>query len=303
MPSSGPKIRAAQLSILTATSLALLKFIAGIFTGSMALLSSAIDSLLDILMSGVNYLAIRQAIRPADEKHPFGHGKFETLATLVQAMIIAGSGVWIIFESINRLLTGSELSNLGGGTAVLFFSSAASWILCRHLRKVADATDSSALRADSLHFSMDVYTNLVLGAGLLGVRYLDAQWLDPVLSIAIALYIIKEAFQLVRFALQDVLDENLPEPICSEIDRLIKEHLDNRHVVEYHDLRTRRAGSQKIINFHLIVCRHLSVEEGHLIADRLEKEIENTIQGSDVTIHVEPCLEPECQSPSECRHS
>ncbi|NIQ93521.1 MAG: cation diffusion facilitator family transporter, partial [Desulfuromonadales bacterium] len=100
MPSSGQKIRAARISISTAVSLALLKFVAGLFTGSMAILSSAIDSLLDILMSTVNYMAIRQATQPADEKHPFGHGKFETVATLVQAVVIAGSGVWIIYESI-----------------------------------------------------------------------------------------------------------------------------------------------------------------------------------------------------------
>ncbi|MFO7982481.1 MAG: cation diffusion facilitator family transporter [Desulfuromonadales bacterium] len=302
MPSSGRKIRAARVSIFTAFSLALLKFIAGLFTGSMAILSSGVDSLLDILMSGVNYLAIRQAVKPADESHPFGHGKFETVATLVQAMVIAGSGVWIIFESIDRLLTGTHLSNLGGGTAVLFLSSAVSWGLCRYLRKEADATDSSALRADSLHFSMDVYTNIVLGAGLLAVRYLDAPWLDPLLSVGVALYIIKEALQLVRFAMQDVLDENLPEPVRQEIDQVIHQHLDQKHVIEYHDLRTRRAGSQKIISFHLIVCRHLSVEEGHLIADRLEKAIENTIRGSDVTIHVEPCDEPGCQSFNECRY-
>ncbi|NIQ93520.1 MAG: cation transporter, partial [Desulfuromonadales bacterium] len=146
---------------------------------------------------------------------------------------------------------------------------------------------------------MDVYTNIALGVGLLAVRYLDAPWLDPVLSIGVALYIMKEALQLVHFAMQDVLDENLPQPIRDEIDRIIMK--DRDHVIEYHDLRTRRAGSQKIINFHLIVCRHLSVEEGHLIADRLEKEIETTIRGSDVTIHIEPCPEQDCQSASDCR--
>lgn len=299
MPHSSTKLRAARLSIATATTLAALKLIAGLFTGSMAILSSAIDSLLDILMSAVNYLAIREAVQPADEKHPFGHGKFETLATLVQALLITLSGSWIIFEASRRLLQGGQLSHLSGGSFVLLLSSIVSWFIARHLRRVADRTDSSALKADSLHFSMDVYTNLALGAGLLAVRYFDAPWLDPALSILVALYILKEAFGLVRHGMQDILDENLPEPVRKEIERLINAHQDQ--LVGFHELRTRRAGSQKIINFHLIVCGHLSVTEGHTIADLLEKSIEDKIPGSDVTIHVEPCSESECQALAHCR--
>lgn len=301
MPHSSTKISAARLSIVTAASLAALKLIAGLFTGSMAILSSAIDSLLDIVMSAVNYLAIREAVQPADEKHPFGHGKFETLATLVQALLITLSGSWIIFEAGRRLLNGVELSHLGGGSFVLLLSSIVSWLIARHLRRVADRTESSALKADSLHFSMDVYTNLALGAGLLAVRYFDAPWLDPALSILVGIYILKEAFGLIRHGMQDILDENLPEPVREEIERLINAHRDQ--LVGFHELRTRRAGSQKIINFHLIVCGHLSVTEGHTIADLLEKSIEDKIPGSDVTIHVEPCSESECEALAQCRRN
>lgn len=292
------KIRAARLSIATAAALAILKMATGLITGSMAVLSSAIDSLLDIIMSTVNYLAIRQAEQPADESHPFGHGKFETVATLIQALLIAISGSWIIYESIRRLADGVHLSRLGGGVSVLLLSTVVSWVLSRHLLRVARLTDSSALQADSLHFSMDVYTNLVLVAGLTIISFFDLPWLDPALSILVAIYILLEAFRLVRHSLSDVLDEKLPEQISREITRLIEAHKED--LLDFHNLRTRRAGSQKIMDFHLTVCKHLSVEEAHAIADHLEKRIQEEIQGSDVTIHIEPCRRTDCPGRESC---
>jgi cation diffusion facilitator family transporter len=292
------KIRAARLSIATATALAVLKMATGLVTGSMAVLSSAVDSLLDILMSTVNYLAIRQAEQPADESHPFGHGKFETVATFVQALFIALSGSWIIYESARRLAGGVHLNRLGGGVTVLLFSTAVSWVLGRYLRRVARQTDSTALQADSLHFSMDVYTNLALVAGLAVISFFDLPWLDPVLSILVAVYILLEALRLVRQSLRDVLDEKLPEQISTEITRLIEAHKED--LLDFHNLRTRRAGSQKIMDFHLTVCKHLSVEEAHTIADHLEQRIQEEIRGSDVTIHIEPCRRADCPGRESC---
>lgn len=298
MNGSATKIRAARLSISTATTLAALKMATGVATGSMAVLSSAVDSLLDILMSGVNYLAIRQAEQPADENHPFGHGKFETVATLIQSLFIALSGGWIIFEAVRRLLQGVHLSRLGGGISVLLFGTAVSWLLGRYLRRVARETDSPALRADALHFSMDVYTNLALGAGLAVITFFDMPWLDPLLSILVALYILFEALRLVRRGLGEVLDEKLPEQVHSEIAGLVEAH--KGELLDFHNLRTRRAGSQKIMDFHLTVCKHLSVEEAHTIADHLEKRIQEEITGSDVTIHIEPCRRPDCPGRERC---
>jgi cation diffusion facilitator family transporter len=298
MSNSSAKIRAARVSIATATGLAGLKLVTGLATGSLAVLSSAIDSLLDILMSVVNYLGIRQAEQPADSSHPFGHGKFETVATLVQSLVIAGSGGWLIFESIRRLLQGTAMTHLGGGMAVLLLSAAVSWVLTRFLQRVARETDSSALRADSLHFAMDVYTNLALVVGLGAVALFDLPWLDPVLSLLVALYIIYKAIRLVRHSLRDVLDEQLPETIRAEVEALIRAHHD--HLLDFHNLRTRRAGSQKIMDFHLTVCKHLTVEEAHSIADHLEKRIQQEIPGADVTIHIEPCLRPDCPGLAQC---
>ena len=292
------KIRAASLSILTATSLAIIKLAIGILTGSMAVLSSAIDSLLDILMSGVNFFAIRQAEQPADRSHPFGHGKYETLATMIQSLVIAASGIWIIAESTSRLRHKVVLTRIDSGIGVLVVSTVVSLLISRYLRRVARATESSALQADSLHFAMDVYTNLGLAVGLVIIRFVRVPWLDPVLSILIACYILFEALRLVRSGLRDVLDEELPAVVRNEVERLIRAHQED--ITGYHNLRTRRAGSQKIMDFHLTVCKHLSVEEAHAIADHLEKRIEADIRGADVTIHIEPCREPHCPGRQAC---
>ena len=293
------KLRAARASIATAAALAVLKLVTGIFTGSMAVLASAVDSLLDILMSGVNYLAIRQADQPADQTHPFGHGKYETLATIIQALVITLSGAWIIFESVRRLLAGPELIALGGGIAALLVSTAASLAITRYLRKIARQTDSSALAADSLHFAMDVYTNLALLGGLIIIQFVNIPWLDPVLSLLVGLYILSEAVKLLRHGLRDVLDEELPTEIRDKIAALIENYPGER--IDYHNLRTRRAGSQKIMDFHLNVCKHLTVKEAHDIVDRLEKRIEAEILGADVTIHIEPCQRPNCPGRAACQ--
>ncbi len=287
------KMRAARWSVTTAVGLAALKLVAGLATGSLAVLSSAVDSLLDIFMSGINFIAIRKAEEPADRAHPFGHGKYETLATVIQSTVVASSGLWIIVESVQRLREGAAPGRLEGGMAVLALSALASWFIARHLKKVGRETDSSALQADSLHFAMDLYTNLVLLVGLAAIQVFDLPWLDPVLSLVVALYILFEAARLLRLSLRDILDEELPASIKKEITRVIEAHGDLH--LDFHNLRTRRAGSQKIMDFHLTVCSHLTVAEAHLIADHLEKRIEEEIPGSDVTIHIEPC--PSCACP------
>ena len=301
-----PKVAAASLSILTALALAILKLLTGLFTGSLAVLTSAIDSLLDILMSGINLMAIRHAEQPADEQHPYGHGKFETLATIFQSIVIAASGVWIIYEAIQRLIESSPIKQTGIGIVVMSISTVASFMISRHLRRVAKETDSSALEADSLHFSMDVYTNLALLVALILMSRFDLPWLDPAMSILVAAYILFESIRLLRHGMRDVLDEQLPDTLRGEIESLINDHKDE--LFDYHNLRTRRAGSQKLIDFHLTVCKHLSVEEAHDITDYIEKKIGEKIAGTDVTIHVEPCRRQECPGREMCptqtvRHS
>lgn len=299
MSNSTKKLFAAKLSISTAITLSILKFSVGLATGSMAVLSSAIDSMLDILMSGVNFIAIRHAEQPADDSHAYGHGKFETMAALIQALIIGGSGVWILIESVRRLITGSTPDKLGSGVIVLLVSVCASWIISRYLVRIAKETDSSALQADSLHFAMDVYTNLALAAGLLAMYFFNLSWLDSLLSLLVGCYILSEAFKLAKHALQEVLDAQLPEEVRIKIESIIKGHGGDTY--DCHNLRTRKSGSRKIIDFHLTVCKNLTVEESHQITENLEDDIERELNNSDITIHVEPCHRPDCPSnPNKC---
>lgn len=299
MDRSRRKMIAASVSVVTAISLALLKLVVGFTTGSMAVLASAVDSLLDILMSGINFFAIRQAEQPADESHPFGHGKYETLATMIQALVISASGGWIIVESLQRLSRGVVLQQVSGGIVVLAISALVSWWVTRYLRRVSLAVDSSALQADSLHFAMDVYTNLVLMLGLVLLNWFNVPWLDPLLSLLVGLYILFEAFKLVRRSLGDVLDEELPVQVREQILGLIDQHKGD--LLDIHNLRTRRAGSQKIMDFHLTVCKHLSVEQAHDLSDHLEQRIQQEIAGADVTIHIEPCQRNDCPGREACQ--
>lgn len=296
-----PKIRAAAFSITGAFGLAVVKLLIAISSGSMAVMASAVDSLLDILMSGVNFMAIRQAEQPADECHPFGHGKFETLATFFQALVITASGGWIIYESSIRLTQGKGLANIDQGIGILAFSAAASWVIASYLSKVAKQTDSSALEADSLHFRMDIYSNLGLLVGLVLIRWLQIDWLDSALSILVASYILHEALQLIKRSLQDMLDRELPEEIKQQVHELITTH--EAQFSGYHGLRTRRAGSLKIMDFHLEVCKEMSVYEAHKITDSLEKKIEKNIPGANVIIHIEPCHKGTCPGRLACAES
>lgn len=293
-----PKVRAAAFSITGASCLAAIKLFIALTSGSMAVMASAIDSLLDILMSGINFMAIRQAEQPPDENHPFGHGKFETLATFFQALVITCSGAWIIYEASLRLAKGDKLENVDQGIGILAFSAVISWFIARYLLKVAKQTDSTALEADALHFSMDIYSNLGLMVGLLLVRWLEIYWLDAALSILVASYILHEALQLLKRSLTDILDQELPDDIKHQVHELISSH--EAPLSGYHGLRTRRAGSLKIMDFHLEVCKEMSVAEAHKIADSLEKKIEKTIPGADVIIHIEPCEKGTCPGRTSC---
>ncbi len=293
-----PKIRAATISIIAAVLLAIIKVVVAFTSGSMAVLASAVDSLLDIVMSGVNLVAIRHAEQPADDCHPFGHGKFETLATLFQALIIMATGGWIVYEAGTRLYSGTQSLKVDQGIGILAFGAIAAWGISSYLKRAAVKTDSTALAADSLHFRMDIFSNLGLLSGMLLIRWFELPWLDPTLSILVAAYILSEAFKLVRHALHDMLDHELPDDIKHQIREIITAQ--NLPLAGFHNLRTRRAGSRKIMDFHLEVCSNMSVKEAHDIADQLEKGIELEILGADVTIHIEPCAEGHCPGINVC---
>lgn len=292
-------VKTARVAVLTATSLAILKVITGITTGSMALLSSAADSLLDIFMSSGNLLALKQASKPADTDHPYGHGKFESAATLLQSLLIATSGLFIIYKSIQQLVIGSEqLQNLDAGIAIMALCTIASWLLSRHLKSIGIQTGSTALQADALHYATDVYSNLVLLIGLIGLKILNWNWIDPALSIVVGCYIVLAAFKLLKNCMDDFLDVGLPAHEIQAIVSCIEEFANDN--TGYHNLRTRRSGKYRMIDFHLTFCHCKTIQEAHTTAQQIEDLIKQRINNTDVTVHLEPTACKHCRKAKHC---
>jgi ferrous-iron efflux pump FieF len=293
---TSPKARAETLAIAGAATLAALKLGAGLAINSIGLISAAADSLMDVLVSGLNLFSIRIAESPADEGHPYGHGKIENLAGLAQGALIALVGGWVVFEAARRFLRGARPEHTEWGLIVMAISIAVSWLITVHLRRVGERTDSVVLLADSLHYATDVWTNGGVLAALLLFRLTGSSVFDPLIATVVGGLILLSAYRILARSVADLMDAAIPAEEQREIERVIQRH---RFVVSFHDLRTRRSGSQRQIDFSVVLCRHLPLGDAHDLVDHVEKEIERTIPGSHVVVHAEPCL-PECKLTDRC---
>lgn len=291
------RVRAGIVSISAAIALCVSKFAVGVLTGSLGVLSSAFDSLADILMSAVNLFSIHESMQPPDAQHPYGHGKVEALATLFQGSVIAFTGMWVIREGIARLREGKAPDSADGGIAVMLIGVLASLAVTRYLRRAGRETGSSVLTADALHFATDVYTNGGILAALLVYRFTGWKWIDSGIALAVGVYILFAAGKLLFEAAQELLDRTLPEETVAEIRKVIESH--RPMVVDYHDLRTRRAGSEYQVDFHVVFCREATVYDAHAVADKLEEEVAALLGKATVVTHVDPCR-IECDGPAAC---
>ncbi len=291
------RIGAARFSVGSAVTLAATKLCAGIAIGSLGVLSSALDNVADILMSGVNYLSIRKSMEPADHSHPYGHGKVETLGAVFMSGVIALTGAWIIWEGIRRLRAGIVPRSVDAGLVVMVLSVLASWYVSERIRKAGVETGSSALQADSLHFRTDVYSGGGILISLLAFRMTGWKWLDPAAAAVVGVYIIAAAAGICREAVGDLMDRSLPGETVEEIRRIILSH--RPLVVDYHALRTRRSGSEKHVDFHVVVCREYLLQDAHRVADHLEKEIARALGNAHVVTHIDPC-DVECPGKDHC---
>ena len=287
----------AWFSLGSAVILASAKFVAGVLSGSLGVLSSAFDSLADIFMSGVNLLSIRKSMHPADTSHPYGHGKVESLATVFQAAVIAATGGWVVWEGVRRLIGGRVPESADKGIVVMAIALPASWYISRRIRKAGEETGSPALMADSVHFATDVYTNAGILGSLLVFRFTGWAWLDPGVALLVGIYILVVAAKLLLPAIQDLMDRGLPEESVELVRRVIDRH--RPFIVDFHDLRTRRAGPEKHVDFHLVVCREYKLEDAHRVADHLEKEVQLALGNAHVVTHIDPC-DLECPGVDHC---
>jgi len=275
---------ASVASVATAGFLIVVKLAAWLVTGSVGLLASLVDSVMDSFTSLINLFAIRYALQPADEEHRFGHGKAEPLAGLVQAAFIAGSAIFLIFHAIDRLRNSHQLDQIGVGIGVMVLAIVMTLVLLAIQRYVIQKTDSTAIRADSLHYVTDLLTNLSILLALY-LSTLGWTWADPVFAIAVAIYIFYSAFQIGHEAFQQLMDRELPNEILEQILAIAMAHPE---VTGTHHMRTRQSGQTKFVQLHLELDEKMSLKRAHEIADGLENEIMAFLPGAEVIIHQDP---------------
>lgn len=276
---------ATYASVATASTLIVVKLVAWGMTGSVALLSTLIDSTLDAAASVINLWAVRHALTPADREHRFGHGKAEPLAGLGQAAFIVGSGALLLAEAVHRLQNPVTVTNEGVGIAVMAFSILLTALLVRFQKKVLSKTNSVAISADSLHYTGDVLINGSVIISLLIGATLGWTFIDPVFAIAIAAYLLWNAWQIALNSFDMLMDRELPEEDRQRIKEIARS---NPQVRGMHDLRTRLSGQQGFIQLHLALDDELPLIQAHDIADQVEKAIMAAFPQFDVLIHQDP---------------
>ncbi len=288
VPPSGSKRGAAALSIASNSVLILLKVVAGSITGSVALLTEAMHSAIDLIASIVAFVSVRKADEPADEDHPYGHEKIENLAAAIEGMLILVGASLIVFESVRHLIEGTEVQHLGIGIGVLAISIVVNVVVSGILHRRARETDSPALEGDAAHLRTDAYTSGGVLVGLALVQITGADWLDPAIALLVAVAIVWSGLRILSRSSRVLVDEALPE---SEMDAIREEILTfgPRGVAGFHKLRARRAGARRMVDMHVQFRSGTTLEAAHETAHELQDAIQRRLGGgAEVLIHLEP---------------
>jgi len=281
------KSAAAGLSIASNATLIALKLAAGALTGSIAILTEAIHSLIDLVASVIAFISVRKADEPADADHPYGHEKVENLAANFEGiLILIGAGI-IVYEATHRLAVGSEVESLGIGIAVMAFSMFANLGVSGMLSRTARRTDSPALEGDAAHLRTDALTSGGVLVGLALVEITGAAAFDSITALVVAVAIVWAGIRIIRRSSGVLVDEALPEREMDLVEAAIAAAR-TPEVAGYHKLRGRRAGSRRWVDLHVQFRSGTSLERAHAIAHQMRDEIEAEVPGAEVLIHVEP---------------
>lgn len=281
------KTSAAGLSIISNSILVALKLAAGVIMGSVSVISEGIHSAVDLMAALIAFFSIRAAAKPADIEHEFGHGKIENISGTIEALLIFGAAGLIIYEAVDKIITKSEPEFLVAGIAIMAFSGVSNFFVSRFLHKIARNTDSVALEADAWHLTTDVYTSFGVCAGLIAVQITHWYIIDPIIAIAVALLILRAAWNITRKSMSGLVDVRLPQEEEEIITASIMEHVGE--LAGFHELRTRKSGSQRYIELHLVLPKKVTIEEAHKLCDHLEEDIKGKLPEGVITIHCEPC--------------
>ena len=274
------------LSITTAAALAVIKFLAGFMTHSMAVMASALDSLMDVGVSLVNLIAAREAAKPPDEEHAYGHQKIESLAGLFQSTLIGLSGLYLVFEATKRLIFGSFVHVIPVGIGVMLFAAVVSGLLVWRIRVVAERTKSLILATERLHFTTDILTNVGVIFALILVATTHFIFWDLLVSIAVSLYIFKTSFGILRRSIDELLDRSLPPVSKEEIEKIIRSH--HPSIVGIHNFRSHRVGEKIFLDFHIEIRGEKNFQKAHDLTEDLIEEIKSHYSEADVTVHFDP---------------
>jgi cation diffusion facilitator family transporter len=281
------KSGAAALSIASNATLIAIKLAAGAITGSIAILTEAIHSLIDLVASVIAFVSVRKADEPADAEHPYGHEKVENLAATIEGMLIlVGAGI-IVYEATHRLVVGSTVESLGVGIAVMGFSVLANLAVSSVLSRQARAHDSAALAGDSAHLRTDALTSLGVLGGLLLVQITGVVAFDSITALVVAAAIVVAGLRIIRRSSGVLVDEALPDVEMDRIEAAIAAAR-TEEVAGYHKLRARRAGPRRYVDLHVQYRSGTSLERAHELAHVMRDAIEATLPRAEVLIHVEP---------------
>jgi ferrous-iron efflux pump FieF len=283
--SAGLMRAAGMASVGVATLLIAIKLYAFIATNSVSMLSSLFDSALDLGASLVNLFAIRTAVTPADAEHRFGHGKAEPLAGLVQVAFILGSSLLLLFEVGKHFFYREAVEQEGVGIVVMVISIGLTLVLILFQRHVIRETESMAVHADSAHYFTDFLANLAVIVSLLLTKVLGWWWIDPLFGLLVALFIAFSALSIGRAALDMLMDREMDDQDRDRIKLIIRS---NTEVIDLHELRTRVAGQDRFIQFHLDLKPDITLKDAHRISDAVEASLLEAFPGAEIIIHQDP---------------
>jgi cation diffusion facilitator family transporter len=283
-------MRQARQALILAMGVAFLlttvKFTAGLVTHSMAILASALDSTLDMLMSALNFFAFREASKPPDAEHAYGHGKVESLAGLFQSLFIALSGSFVVYESVRRLIHGSFVSEIPLGIGVIVFSGVVTLLLSWRLKVLSQKNRSLILGTEKVHYAMDFVSYVGVIAALVLVGRTGKVYWDMIVSILVAIYILKEAFHILKRAVSELLDRGLSFGELKTMKMLILRH--HPSIVGVHNLRSRMAGNLLFLDFHIEIRGEDDFKKAHEMTESLIDKIREQHPNADVTVHFDP---------------
>ena len=279
------KKAATLASVALAVSLSLLKMFGALYTGSLAVLSSMIDSLADIFASSVTFIAVKISSQPADSNHRYGHGKVEAISALIQSAFVAGSGIFVMYDGISRFIMPVKVEQTGIGIVIMLISLFGTLALISFQKYVTRRTASQAIAADSAHYAVDVITNFSIIITLLVVQFLGWSWFDTLTAFIVSAYLLYNAYKLARDAVRLLTDRELSDEIRLNIKRIVLSH-DFAHGI--HDLRTHDLGCEYMFEFHLELEGSLSLYQAHEYTDEVEKSLLKVYPNAQILIHEDP---------------